>query len=171
MRPRSVLVAALAMSCVLPSLALGLKLDGAVVGVGPQGVVRVTTARGIVHARLLAVRIPASQDKTSPERCRAAAFTRALRQLLPVGGAVHLETDPAAHAHDALGRLLVYAYRPHQTGYRSVNYALVARGYAVADLVDRRDPFRRALRFVTVFRTAQSRAQQHAWGLWGGVCR
>src|SRR5207247_633374 len=64
------------------------------------------------------------------------------------------------------GRLLAYVYEPGQAGARgSVNYVLVAGGYAKVDVYGGR-PFLDAPAF---FR-AQHRARSARTGLWGPAC-
>jgi micrococcal nuclease len=83
---------------------------------------------------------------------------------------VRLETDPTQARRDRYERLLAYVY-PASTpraaaATGSVNYALVAAGYAKL-YIYRGRPFR----YATAFRRAQSRARSRARGLWGPPCR
>lgn len=87
-------------------------------------------------------------------QCFGPEASKRTARILPDGERVQLETDPTQDRRDRYGRLLAYVYRGSKEGPRgSVNYALVATGYAKA-YVFGGVPFR----YADVFRSAEAKA-------------
>ncbi len=116
--------------------------------------------------RLLGIDTPETRDPDAPVQCFGPQASARTAALLPVGRAVSLVTDPTQDTRDRYNRLLAYVYRPGHSGARgSVNFALVATGYAKV-YVYGGVRFRHAVPF---FR-AQHRAREAGNGLWGPPC-
>jgi micrococcal nuclease len=117
--------------------------------------------------RLIGIDTPETKEPGTPVQCFGPAASERTERILPPGESVTLVTDPTQDTRDRYGRLLAYVYRPGRHGATgSVNYALVATGYAKA-YVYGGVPFEYAAPFLR----AQSRARSGARGLWGAPCR
>ena len=117
--------------------------------------------------RLIGIDTPETKDPGAPVQCFGPAASERTERILPPGEPVRLVTDPTQDTRDRYGRLLAYVYRPGRHGATgSVNYALVATGYAKA-YVYGGAPFE----YSRPFLRAQSRARSGARGLWGPPCR
>ena len=116
--------------------------------------------------RLVGIDAPETRDPRRPVECFGPQASARTAALLPVGQAVRLVTDPTQATRDRYGRLLAYVYEPGHSGARgSVNFALVATGYAKVYVYG-------GVRFeyaVPFFR-AQHRARKAGNGLWGPPC-
>jgi micrococcal nuclease len=125
-------------------------------------------ARGFdTTVRLIGIDTPETHRPGSPVQCFGAAASERTARILPPGTAVRLETDSSQDTRDRYGRLLAYVYKTGRAGAAgSVNYALVAAGYAKV-YVYGGNPFR----YTATFQRAQSRARSGVLGLWGPPCR
>jgi micrococcal nuclease len=162
--------AALGLAVLGPAPAHGQSLRGAVIRVVDGDTIHVRVHGRDEDVRLLGVDSPETHRPGTPVQCLGPAAAARTVRLLPPGLPVRLETDPTQARRDRYGRLLAYVY-PASTpraaaATGSVNYALVATGYAKLDIYRGR-PFR----YATAFRRAQSRARSSARGLWGPPCR
>ena len=87
-----------------------------------------------------------------------------MAQLLPLGSAVTLASDPTQSLRDRYGRYLFYVGRgsaaPGPTG--SVNYRLLQEGMAEAYVFDRQHPFR----YADLYLEAMRRARAARLGIW-----
>lgn len=110
--------------------------------------------------RLVGIDAPESDGPYREPGCFGAEAAARLRELLPSGERVRVETDPAQDPRDRFDRLLGYVFRPGED--RSVNRQLVAEGMARV-YVYRADPFS----FVEEFRRAEDEARSRGLGLWG----
>jgi micrococcal nuclease len=125
-------------------------------------------ARGFeTTVRLIGIDTPETHRPGYPVQCFGPAASERTARILPPGTAVRLETDPTQDTRDRYGRLLAYVYKTGAGGSAgSVNYALVATGYAKV-YVYGGNPFR----YTATFQRAQSRARSGGRGLWGPPCR
>ena len=112
--------------------------------------------RGGARVRLVQIDAP-----ESGEECYAAASTRELARLSPLGSHVVLEADPQLDRADRYGRLLRYIH----AGGRNVNLELVRRGAATPWFYDG-DRGRYAAQLLAA--TTAARAARR--GMWG-ACR
>jgi micrococcal nuclease len=116
--------------------------------------------------RLIGIDTPETKKPGTPVQCFGPAASERTERILSAGQAVRLATDPTQDTRDRYGRLLAYVYRSGKSGSTgSVNYALVATGYAKAYLYGD-VPFK----YATAFLRAQSRARSARKGLWGPPC-
>jgi micrococcal nuclease len=141
-------------------------LQGRVTRVVDGDTVKVEVRGVETTVRLVGIDTPETVRPGTPVECFGPAASARAKRLLPPGRSVRLATDPTQDTRDRYGRLLAYVYEPSRAGARgSVNYALVAEGYAKVDVYGGR-PFRDAPAF---FR-AQQRARVARTGLWGPTC-
>jgi micrococcal nuclease len=168
---RIVLRAALALvgftAAVLPGLASAATLTGTVSREVDGDTIHVRVRGFDDTVRLVGIDTPETKRPGTPVQCFAEAASGRTARILPPGTAVRLETDPTQATRDRYGRLLAYVYKRGRGGAAgSVNYALVATGYAKVDIYGG-VPFR----YATTFQRAQSRARSDRLGLWGPPCR
>lgn len=161
------LVGALAGCAEEPAVAPeGPALAGIVSEVVDGDTVRVRIGGETERVRLVGIDTPEVARPDTPVQCggpEASAYTRG---ILPAGALVRLVTDPTQDRRDRFGRLLAYVYREGRAGPRgSVNYALVAGGYA------RRYVFGgRPFRYAEAFGAAERAARARGTGVWGPGC-
>jgi micrococcal nuclease len=141
-------------------------LEGRVTRVVDGDTVKVEVRGVETTVRLVGIDTPETVRPGTPVECFGPAASARTKLLLRPGQAVRLLTDPTQDVRDRYGRLLAYVYEPGRAGARgSVNYALVAGGYAKVDVYEGK-PFVAAPAF---FR-AQHRARVARAGLWGPAC-
>ena len=162
-----VLGPALAVLVLLPAAAHAVTLTGRVTDVVDGDTVKVE-ARGFeTVVRLIGVDTPETRKPNTPVQCFGPQASERTHRLLPVGQRVTLITDPTQQTRARYGRLLAYVYWPGRTGLQSVNYALVATGYAKAYVYEPSGPFQYAPQFLGAERQARNARR----GLWGPPCR
>lgn len=146
--------------------AQGTVLQGSVSTVVDGDTIKVV-ARGFeTTVRLVGIDTPETRKPGAPVQCFARAATGRTKRLLPVGQPVRLVSDPSQAVRDRYGRFLAYVYKPGRSALTSVNYSLVATGYAKVFIFEG-VPFR----YARAFRAAESGARKRAAGLWGPPCR
>jgi micrococcal nuclease len=159
------IVAAVATWCsAAPAMAITLR--GQVATVVDGDTIKVVSRGFETTVRLIGVDTPETRKPNTAIQCFGPAASERARRLLPTGLDVKLVTDNSQDVRDRFGRLLAYVYRPGKSGGASVNYALVATGYARAYIFDAARPFRDQARFLG----AQRRARAARLGLWGPPC-
>lgn len=109
--------------------------------------------------RLVGIDAPESDGPYREPGCFGAEASARLRELLPSGERVRIETDPAQDPRDRFDRLLGYVFRDGDE--ISVNQRLVAEGMARV-YVYRADPFSLA----EEFRRSEDEARSRGRGLW-----
>ncbi|MDH3226148.1 MAG: thermonuclease family protein [Thermoleophilia bacterium] len=119
--------------------------------------------RGESTIRLLGIDTPESVKPDSPVECFGPEASERAKELLQVGAAVRVETDPSQDRVDEFGRTLAYVFVKLDT--RSVNEHLVEEGFARV-FISRGDPFRLESRFTALEATARDAER----GIWG-ACR
>ena len=163
------LALALAGACAaaLPALAAAQTLVGTISRNVDGDTVHVRVRGFETTVRLIGIDTPETVRPGTPVQCFGAAASERTARILAPGTAVRLETDPTQDTRDRYGRLLAYVYKRGPGGASgSVNYALVATGYARV-YVYGGTPFR----YAAAFQRAQSRARSGGLGLWGPPCR
>jgi micrococcal nuclease len=128
--------------------------------------IRVESDGASTRVRLIGIDAPETYRHRQTVECFADEATERLRQLLPKGMEVRIESDPGQDERDRYGRLLGYVYRPGKEPPASVNYALVSTGFARDYVYDKRRPFSEAQRFAS----AERRAMRNGRGVWGASC-
>jgi len=118
-------------------------------------------ARSLGRARLIGINTPETvapaQQQGAPPQCFGPEASRRLKELLPAGTRVRLETDVAPT--DKYGRSLVYVYR--EPDYLFINGALVEGGFA------RAKSYKPNVQYAGLFDSLQKDAEQGHRGLWG----
>jgi micrococcal nuclease len=146
-----------------PASAGAVTLSGHVTDVVDGDTIKVEVRGAETTVRLIGVDTPETKRPGTPVECFGPAASARTARLLAIGSAVRLATDPTQDTRDRYGRLLAYVYRAgHRT---SVNYALVATGYARA-YVYGETPFR----YASAYLRAQGRARGADLGMWGPPC-
>ena len=141
-------------------------LSGAVTDVVDGDTIKVESRGFETTVRLVGIDTPETRRPGGFVQCFGPAASTRAKSLLPIGRRVRLVTDPTQDQRDRYGRLLAYVYTPGASGATgSINYALVATGYAKT-YVYRGTPFQH----VQPFRVAEARAKRLALGLWGPPC-
>ena len=168
---RTAMRAALALlglaAAALPGLASAQTLTGTVSRSVDGDTIHVRVRGFDDTVRLVGIDTPETKRPGTPVQCFGTAASQRTERMLPPGTAIRLETDPTQATRDRYGRLLAYVYKGGRAGVAgSVNYALVAAGYAKV-YVYGGVPFR----YATAFQRAQSRARSSGLGLWGPPCR
>lgn len=117
--------------------------------------------------RLIGIDTPETKRPGYPVQCGGPAASAETTRLLPVGLAVRVVSDPSQDMRDKYDRFLGYIYRDGRSGARgSVNYALVANGFAKAYIYRPSGPFRYAPQFLS----AEATARRITRGIWGSPC-
>mmetsp|Transcript_100529 Transcript_100529/g.138607 ORF Transcript_100529/g.138607 Transcript_100529/m.138607 type:complete len:292 (-) Transcript_100529:238-1113(-) len=118
-------------------------------------------AHNLGRARLIGVNTPETvapaQQQGAPAQCYGAEASKKLKELLPVGTRVRLETDVAPT--DKYGRSLVYVYREPDDLF--INGALVEGGFARAKM------YKPNVQYAGLLESLQKNAQARHVGLWG----
>jgi endonuclease YncB( thermonuclease family) len=118
-------------------------------------------ARSLGRARLIGVNSPETvapaQMQGAPAQCFGPEASRRLKELLPTGTRVRLETDISPT--DKFGRSLVYVYREPDDLF--INGALVEGGYA------RAKAYKPNVQYAGLLDSLQRDAEQKHRGLWG----
>ena len=134
-----------------------------ILGVVDGDSVRVRALGRVMTVRLAGVQAPKLPPRNLLDRCFGASAAARTGRLLPAGANVTMVPFPNRSARDELGNLPVFVFRRGRRGpTKSVNYALVATGYARSS--DLLSPFNQA------YFMAQQRAQASGKGLWGPQC-
>ncbi len=142
-------------------------LSGIVTRIIDGDTIRVEVRGFETPVRLLGIDTPETRRPGGAVQCFGPAASERIGRLLPEGRRVRLVTDPSQDTRDRYGRLLAYVYTPGRAGGAgSVNYALVAAGYAKV-YVFGRVRFRHA----ALFEAAEASARRRGLGLWGAPCR
>ncbi len=142
-----------------------ISVDSRVVGVadGDTAFIEIDGVRETV--RLVGIDAPESDGPYRDPGCFGDRASDRLRELLPVGVAVRVETDPGQRSsRDRFDRLLGYVFR--QGDEISINQRLVAEGMAQV-FVFRDDPFSQTVEF----RRSEDEARSNGLGLWGACGR
>jgi micrococcal nuclease len=156
-----------AAAATLPALAAAATLVGTVSREVDGDTIHVRVRGFDDTVRLVGIDTPETKRPGTPVQCFGPAASERTARILPPGTPVRLETDPTQDTRDRYGRLLAYVYKPGRSGASgSVNYALVATGYAKVD-VYAGIPFH----YAPAFQRAQSRARSGGLGLWAPPCR
>ena len=163
---RGLLSLALMALAVAPPVAGAVTLNGQVTTVVDGDTIKVTSRGFETTVRLIGIDTPETRKPNTPVQCFGPAASARAKKLLPTGSSVRLVTDDSQDTRDRFGRLLAYVYRAGRSGVSSVNYALVATGYARAYIFDESRPFR----FQSLFVAAERRARSARRGLWGPPC-
>lgn len=136
-------------------------VDSRVVGVadGDTAFIEIDGVRETV--RLVGIDAPESDGPYRDPGCFGDRASDRLRELLPVGLDVRVETDPGQRSsRDQFDRLLGYVFR--EGDEISINQRLVAEGMARV-FVFRDDPFSQT----EVFTASEDAARADGLGLWG----
>lgn len=125
-------------------------------------------ARGFdTTVRLVGIDTPETKRPGYPVQCGGPAASAETARLLPPGTPVRVVSDPSQDARDRYGRFLGYMYVGAGAGARgSVNFRLVATGFAKAYVYDSSAPFR----YTGPFLGAEIRAKRLHRGVWGPPC-
>lgn len=110
--------------------------------------------------RLVGIDAPEGYGPYRETGCFGPEAAERLRELLPGGTAVRVETDPAQNPRDKFDRLLGYVWRDGDA--ISVNQQMVADGMALV-YVFRDDPFSET----EAFRRSEDEARSEQLGVWG----
>jgi micrococcal nuclease len=164
--PWFIVAGALLVALVITHAAHAVTLVGQVTSVVDGDTIKVTSRGFETTVRLIGIDTPETRRPDTPVQCFGPAASARAKKLLPAGMSVRLVTDESQDTRDRFGRLLAYVYRPGKSGLASVNYALVATGYARAYVFDQERPFRYQAQFLA----AERRARALKRGLWGPPC-
>lgn len=157
---------AMSLTVLVVPVANGVMLTGQVTTVVDGDTIKVTSRGFETAVRLIGIDTPETRKPNTPVQCFGPAASARAKKLLPAGSSVRLVTDKSQDTRDRFGRLLAYVYRPGKSGLASVNYAMVATGYARAYVFDQERPFRYQRQFLA----AERRARSARRGLWGPPC-
>jgi micrococcal nuclease len=108
--------------------------------------------------RLILIDTPETRDPNNPPECYGAEATAFLKELLPPGSKLYLETDVSER--DRFGRLLRYVWLDHGEEVFQVNEAMVRSGYAA------QSTFPPDVKYEERMQEAARFAREHGYGLW-----
>jgi micrococcal nuclease len=108
--------------------------------------------------RLIGVDTPESVHPTQPVECFGIEASAFLKELLPSGSVVELETDPSQGTHDRYGRRLAYVFLPGNT---NVNKTIIEEGFG------HEYTYQLPYAYQHEFKQAEKNAREQARGLWG----
>ena len=109
-------------------------------------------------ARLILMDTPETHDPNNPPECYGAEATAFLKELLPAGSALYLETDVSER--DRFGRLLRYVWLDRGDEVYLVNEAMVRAGYAA------QSTFPPDVKYEEQIQEAARFARERGYGLW-----
>jgi endonuclease YncB( thermonuclease family) len=122
-------------------------------------------ARSLGRARLIGINTPETvapaQKEGVPPQCFGPEASRRLKELLPAGTRVRIETDVVST--DKYGRSLVYVYREPDNLF--INGALVEGGFA------RAKTYKPNVQYAALFDRLQKDAEEKHRGLWGACAQ
>lgn len=134
-----------------PSYRIKEVIDGDTVVV--QNTLETTTVR------LIGINTPETSGPYRQEECYGKEASEYLKELLPEGSLVSIQTDPSQDAYDQYGRLLGYLFDISDT---HINASLLSAGYA------REYTYRKkSYLFQEAFQQLESNAREQHIGLWG----
>lgn len=125
-------------------------------------------ARGFdTTVRLIGIDTPETKRPGYPVQCGGPAASAETARLLRPATPVRVVSDPSQDTRDRYGRFLGYIYVGAGAGARgSVNFRLVATGFAKAYVYDSSTPFR----YAGPFLASEIRAKRLQRGVWGAPC-
>lgn len=115
--------------------------------------------------RLLGVNTPETVDPRRPVECYGYEASAYVKEQLPIGSYVYLESDEYKSDRDKYGRLLRYVRKADGTG-DLINQNILAAGYGYEESYGERYTLREE------FKRAETEAQTEKRGLWqDGGCK
>src|SRR5215207_7216073 len=120
--------------------------------------IRVDIGGGVETLRLILIDTPETHDPNNPPECYGAEATAFLKELLPRGSALYLETDVSER--DRFGRLLRYIWLDRGDEVYLVNEAMVRSGYAA------QSTFPPDVKYEARIQEAARFARERGSGLW-----
>ena len=153
-----VVAAVLIASCSATQLTTAVFSSIEVVEVIDGDTIRAQVAGTTETIRLVGVDTPETKHPTKGVQCFGPQATEFLTKMLPAGTTLRIERDQ--EARDAFGRLLLYLFRPVNSGELFVNFELVRRGYGKPLHIEPNSRYRDA------FVAGAFEAQRNQRGLW-----
>ena len=128
------------------------------ISVSDGDTIRVDIGGGVETLRLILIDTPETHDPNNPPECYGAEATAFLKELLPVGSQLYLESDVSER--DRFGRLLRYVWLDRGDEVYLVNEAMVGSGYAA------QSTFPPDVKYEERIQEAARFAREHGYGLW-----